>query len=122
MVENMTTAAKPAKRLVVFLGLAMLCGAAVPGPAGPETASTNSACWTGVDKVKHAAKDAMAEGKSAIREGVEKTDAAVTNVVHQIGVGAHKATGVATNVVAHVKVAVTDTVAEVKAAVKGATR
>ena len=47
---------------------------------------------------------------------------AVTNVVHQIGVGIHKANDVATNVAAKVKVAVTNAVGEATEAVKNATR
>ena len=89
---------------------------------GPETVKTNSPVKTTTGKAKDTAKDAVAEGKEAIRQGVDKADEAVTNVVHHIRVGVHKATNVATNVAAKVKVAVTNAVDEVTEAIKHATR
>ena len=89
---------------------------------GPETGKTNAPVKTTTAKAKDTAKDVVAEGKDAVRQGVEKADKAMTNVVHHIGVGVHKATGVATNVEAKIKVAVTNAVGEVTEAMKDVTR
>jgi hypothetical protein len=89
---------------------------------GDPTEKTNAPVKTTADKAKDTVKDAVAEGKDVVRQGVQKADAAVTNVVHQIGVGVYKATGVVTNVEAKVKVAVTNVVGEVSETIKNVTR
>jgi hypothetical protein len=112
-----------AGRLVVPVLVLLVMGASTACcPGGPETQKTNPPVKTTADKAKDTARDVVAEGKEAVREGVQKTDKAMTNVVHEIGVGVYKATGVATNVAAKVKVAVTNAVGEVKEVFKDVTR
>ncbi len=112
-----------AGRFVVPLLALLVTGASTACcQAGPETQKTNPPVKTTTEKAKDTARDVVAEGKSAVREGVQKTDKAMTNVVHEIGVGVYKATGVATNVAAKVKVAVTNAVGEVKEVFKDVTR
>jgi len=73
---------------------------------GPEKGKTNAPVKTTADKAKDTVKDTVAEGKDAIRQGVDKADKVLTNVVHQIGVGVYKATGAVTNAVGEVTEAV----------------
>ena len=83
--------------------------------------TTNPPVQNGGERMREKVKDAVADGRTAVREGVEKADTALTNAVHQIGVGVHKGMDVATNVAAKVKVAVTNTVSNVTQAVRNAT-
>jgi hypothetical protein len=107
---------------VPVLALLVMVVSTANCPGGPETERTNPPVKTIADKARDTMKDAVAEGKDAVQQGVQITDKAVTNAVHQIGVGMHKANDVATNVAAKVKVAVTNAVGEVTEAVKNATR
>ena len=104
------------------LVLSVMVASTANCPGGPEAVKTNPPVKTTADKAKETIKNVVADGKDAVRQGVQETDNAMTNVVHQIGVGVYKATGVATNVTAKVKIVVTNVVGEAIDAVKNATR
>ncbi len=111
---------KASRVLLRWLAVGWVVSATAIGLAGPT--NNPPPVQTGGEKAREAVRSAVANGKDAIREGVQKTDEAITNAVHHIGVGAHKAAGVATNVAAKVKDAVTNAVTHVTGAVKDATR
>jgi gas vesicle protein len=97
--------------VVPVLALLVMVASSVSCLGDPDKGKTHPPVKTTTDKAK-----------DAVRQGVEKADKAVTNVVHQIGVGAHKANDVASDVAGKVKVAVTNAVNEITEAIKHATR
>jgi len=108
--------------VVPVLALAVMVASIAHCSGGPETSKTIPPAKTTADKARDTVQVAVTDGKDAVRQGVQKADKVVTNVVHQIGVGAYKVTGVATNVAAKAKVAVTNAVSEVTEAIKNTTR